>query len=167
MQEGMQMKRFSEAYICAIAAAASIKAQEDSTDDDSIDWMLKAGPDVFGNRPQVDVQLKCCKQPNVAGAVTINYRLKRKNYDDLRTTNVGVPRILIVVLVPQDPVDWLHHTEDQLLLRRCGYWLSLRGMPALPHEEQNKKTVNIPRAQQFTPTQLLEILGRINGGGLP
>ena len=166
MHEGMQMKRFSEAYLCAVAAAANIKAQEDtSPDDDSVDWMLKAGPDVYPNRPQLDVQLKCCKQP-ITGNTTVNYRLKLKNYDDLRTTNLSVPRILVVVLVPPTPPEWLEHTEDRILLRRCGYWVSLRGFPPLP-AGQTRKTVNIPRAQQFTTVQLLDILGRIDVDQLP
>jgi hypothetical protein len=91
--------------------------------------------------------------------------VKIKNYDDLRDDTVMVPRILVVVLVPDDISDWMQHTEPELLLRRCGYWCSLRGL----EPTQNKQTVSvsIDRANLFSPDGLGQIMERLRTGGLP
>ena len=91
--------------------------------------------------------------------------MKLKNYNDLRDTTVQVPRILIVVLVPDALNEWLDHTEPQMAMRRCGYWLSLRGLPDSLNAAG--QTVQMRRAHLFTITQLQAIMGRIGQGGLP
>jgi Domain of unknown function (DUF4365) len=85
------------------------------------------------------------------------YPLSRKNYDDLRIETL-TPRLLFVVLIPDDEADWLSHSENELALRYCGYWRSLRGMPQVDNEQS--VTVHLPRAQQFTVDQLKELMAR-------
>lgn len=91
----------------------------------------------------------------------IHFPLKVKNYDDLRS-DVLVPNALVVVMVPNQVDDWLTQTEEELVLRRCGYWYSLLGEPATENVESI--TVHIPRAQQFTAAALQDMMTRINGG---
>ncbi|TMQ03035.1 MAG: DUF4365 domain-containing protein [Deltaproteobacteria bacterium] len=55
--------------------------------------------------------------------------MKPKNYDDLRHTDYVTPRILVVVFVPEQVADWTTHTEQELTMRYCAYWASLRGLP--------------------------------------
>ena len=50
--------------------------------------------------PRVEIQLKCTSDEMRRGQVV--YHLKRKNYDDLSLSDLVVPRILVVVLVPRD-----------------------------------------------------------------
>jgi hypothetical protein len=88
-----------------------------------------------------------------------------KNYDDLRDETVLVPRILVVVLVPDDQTEWLGHTEVELALRRCGYWSSLRGLP--PSENATGQTVGMARQRTFTVEALRDIMERVGNGGLP
>lgn len=114
--------------------------------------------------PKLDVQLKCQlglpkARPNWP------YDLKSKNYEDLRYTNYMVPRILIVIAVPPKVCEWVKQDEEQLLMRHCGWWLSLRGMRA----STNKKTVRvqIPRSQRFDVSSLKQIMERVRQGGLP
>jgi len=38
-----------------------------------------------------------------------------------------VPRILVVVTVPAVAQEWLSQSEEEMVLRHCGYWISLRG----------------------------------------
>ena len=54
------------------------------------------------------------------------FPLSLKNYDDLRSDS-WAPRLLIVVLLPTEEEEWLVHSEDELRMRHCGYWLSLAG----------------------------------------
>lgn len=50
-------------------------------------------------------------------------------------------------------------------MRRCGYWVSLRGLP--PSQNETGQTVQIPRRQMFTVPSLQGILQRISQGELP
>lgn len=74
------------------------------------------------------------------------------------------PRILIVVLLPNDETEWMSHSEDELVLRRCGYWLSLRGQPAT--ENSTNVTVKLPRTQLFDVDQLTGLMARAQAGPL-
>lgn len=71
--------------------------------------------------------------------------LKLKNYNDLRGDHY-VPRVLIVVLVPTVPEDWLIQNHESLALRHCVYWLSLQQSPETTNTA--KVTVAIPRSQR-------------------
>ncbi len=37
-----------------------------------------------------------------------------------------MPRILVVIVVPELLDEWIAQTEENLVMRRCGYWFSLR-----------------------------------------
>jgi hypothetical protein len=50
---------------------------------------------------------------------------------------------------------------EALLLRRCAYWLSMSGMPAIASES---KVVHLPRTHVFSPEQLKAMLERISRG---
>ncbi len=73
--------------------------------------------------------------------------------------DIGTPRILIVVTVPADVSDWTRHSEEELCLKRCGYWLSLRG--DAPTANKATITVTIPRANAFTPRALETLMQRV------
>ena len=78
----------------------------------------------------------------------IRYPLKRKNYDDLILADVLAPRILVLVMIPQDIGEWMVLSVEQLVLRRCGYWVSLAGQPQ--SENETSVTVSVPRANVLT-----------------
>ncbi len=73
-----------------------------------------------------------------------------------------MPQLLIVVLVPEEIRDWLSQTQESLCLKRCGYWLSLRGQP--PIDNKTSITVEIPRQNIFSPNALKIIMERIAVG---
>jgi hypothetical protein len=96
---------------------------------------------------------------------SIRYPLKLKNYDDLRMDNFAIPRILVVVLIPETPEDWLTQSETELCIRGCGYWISLRGKQKKPNT--STVTVAISRTKQFTVAALQSIMERISQGVQP
>jgi Domain of unknown function (DUF4365) len=128
-----------------------------NVDDDSIDLTLCSK--MLGRRPSVDVQLKCTGQ-DIFEEDVLKFFLDKGNYDDLRLEDVLVPRILIVVTVPADLEDWLEHSEEQLVIRKCGYWVSLRGLPPTPNS--SGLTVSLPRTNMFTPETLTTIMQKIH-----
>jgi len=162
-----QKEHFSYAYARAVGATAAVSVATPEVDDDSIDLVLfqKATGTVFRS-PRLELQVKCSEQ----GAVTVSdthvhYPLKLKNYDELRADDVLVPRILLVVLVPNDLGDWLKWTAQELAVRRAGYWLSLRGMP--PTANTTSVTVQVPLTNEFSVEQLGAIMKRIGNGLYP
>jgi hypothetical protein len=111
--------------------------------------------------PRLELQLKCTSQ-DVLREDGVHFPLSIKNYDDLRADDVLVPRILVVVTVPHSLTDWLVHSEEQLLIRRRGYYLSLRGLPAV--ENQETVTVTLPRRNRLTVEALTALMNSISEG---
>lgn len=111
--------------------------------------------------PRLEAQVKCT-DADAATPMHVVYPLKIKNYDELRPTDLLVPRILIIVTVPDELNHWLNHTEQELALRKCGYWMSIHGEPAI--QNTATRSVHIPRAQQFTVAELTGIMQRIGNG---
>jgi len=64
--------------------------------------------------------------------------------------------------VPDNVNEWLFQSEESLCLKRCGYWLSLRGQPQLAN--QLTITVDIPRQNIFNVDALKIIMQRIAAG---
>lgn len=155
-------EQFSIAYLRAIAAVAGFSVARPSVDDDSIDLTLSArSQDGYLRAPKLDVQLKCTEK-TFRNDGFLHFRLPKKNYDDLRQDSL-TPRILVVLIVPGDDIKgWLEQTEDALVLRRCAYWLSLKGSPAA---KNRSKTVRIPRSKVFTVNRLKTIMQEISERG--
>ena len=139
-----QKQQFSFAYARAVAAVARVAVDQPGVDDDSVDLSFRQrGGGGIVRSPQLDAQVKCTEAANIHPD-HIAFALKLKNYEELRPINVLVPRILIVVTVPDNLGDWLNHSENELAMRRCGYWVSLFGMAATAN--QTNVTVHLPRA---------------------
>jgi hypothetical protein len=165
MEMNQQKEQFSNAYIRAVAATSGFECYKPTPDVDSVDWGIAAtGGKGTRRSPRIELQLKCTAR-DIKDDHVLNYPLPIKNYDDLRIENYMVPRILVVVLVPKNLADWLHHSEKELAMRHCGYWVSLRGMNMTTNQET--VTVHVPRRQQFTVDSLREIMHRVGDGGLP
>lgn len=165
MDINAQKEQFSRAYVQAVAAVAGFAWSVPSVDDDSIDLTLSdRGGGGTIRSPKLDLQLKCHAQIT-PDQPTFSFDVKVKNYHDLRDNTVMVPRILVVVLVPDPITEWIQHSEPEMALRRCGYWISLRGYP----DTQNLWTVavNVDRTRQFNPANLAQIMQRLRTGGMP
>ena len=93
----------------------------------------------------------------------MSFVLRRKNYVDLQGDDFIVPRILTVVIVPEKTEDWLSQSDAELILRRCGYWLSLRQAHPL-YDDRDTVTVRVPRAQRFSVQALSKLMQEIGGG---
>lgn len=158
MDENDRKERFSLAYISAVAAHAGFLVTEpDGPDKVSVDGLIMSDED---RQPIVRFQAKATTR-NVGRGADISFPLPVKNYNDLRADLFG-PRLLFVVFLPTDNAEWLAHSEEELRMRHCGYWVSLSGQS----DTTNRRTVSvrIPRSQVFDTAQLREIMGRANRG---
>jgi hypothetical protein len=152
MDLNAQKEQFSNAFIYAVASAAGCSVAKPSVDHDSIDWTIS---NRLPRRPKLDIQLKSTANDGTFGAV-FPFSLKRKNYDDLRITDLIAPRILIVVLLPTQSDNWIKASPEELILRRCAYWISLAGLPESTNEASI--SIEVPSSQAFTVQSLNELM---------
>lgn len=166
MNPSRQKEQFSIAWVRAVVSVAGYAVYQPEVDDDSIDLgiAMRGGRGTIRS-PRLEVQLKCTAEP-IWKSDSMRFTLKKKNYDDLRGDDVLVPRMLIVVCVPDTVSQWLDQNEKRMVLKRCGYYLSLRDFSELP-ELQKLVTVHIPRQQQFTVEELKCLMEMIGKGQRP
>lgn len=163
MDPQKQKEAFNYAYVCALAAHAGFNRVDAAVDDDSIDVGFKGRGylDRQVRSPQIEFQLKCSSQDLVDGGV-IKFKLPLKNYEDLRGENVGAPRYLAILLVPDDLQEWVAHNESHIALFKNCYWLSLKDAP--PTDNDTSVTVHVPLAQRLTSQTLREMMDRASNG---
>lgn len=165
MDINQQKEQFSNTYLQAVVTVAGYSLYKPSVDDDSIDWGITAKGGAGRIRaPRLELQLKSTSR-DILDNKGIRYPLKLKNYEDLIWTDFAIPRILVVILIPENNLDWLKQSEEELCLRHCGYWLSLRGMPSTTNTVNI--TVTIPRNNQFTVAALQSIMLGVSQGVQP
>jgi Domain of unknown function (DUF4365) len=164
MNLNTQKEDFSYAYIYTVTPTVgySLQTATRRLDDSGIDATITVPGKIGSKRlPRFDVQIKSTSQ-DILNEQSIKYRLSAKNYEELIDENPFVPQLLIVVLIPKDVNEWLFQSEEYLCIKKCAYWLSLRGQP--PKEEQLTVTVEIPRQNIFSPDVLKIIMERISAG---
>jgi hypothetical protein len=145
------MEALSRAYVSAIAAAAGYVVSTSDFDRDSVDLVLSAGGAM---RPQLAIQLKATTKIPTRAA-QFKFSLSKKNYDDLRT-NTRTPRILVVLAMPKSSTSWLSHKVQRLILRRCAFWKSLRGLPE--SENETKIQITLDTSQVFDVPTLVDLM---------
>jgi hypothetical protein len=162
MTENEQKQQLSVAYVHAVAARAGYACQIANIDDDSVDVQLAASGKVHDKAvlrsPKIDVQLKATAQ-RVLKDDHLAFPLPLKNYNDLREESL-VPRLLVVLLLPQEDTRWLEQTEEQMISRHCAYWSSLFGKP--PTDNAASVTVRLPRQQPFTVDGLRTLMEKVS-----
>ncbi|AKT37193.1 DUF4365 domain-containing protein [Chondromyces crocatus] len=146
------------AYVYAVATRARCSFDQPRVDRDSIDVKLgfrnDGDPEAVLRSPELALQVKACTTAPTSDA-DLTFFLKRKNHHDL-VKRAQTPRLLVVVHLPSDPAEWLHLSEQQLVLRRCGYWLDLKGHT--PTMNETGETVRLPRHQIFDPPTLERLM---------
>ena len=160
MDLSKRKEEFSYAYVHAIASVAGYGTTRPVVDDDSIDiQFLSSSKNCYTRSPRLEAQLKATAQ-NLLRGDHIYYPLEIKNYNDLRDSNVLVPRLLICILLLEDsPSSWLNHSEEMMSLMKCGYWMSLKGYP--PRENNHTVTVQIPKNQIFNVLALNDLMENV------
>jgi len=143
-------EQLSIAYVRAVAAAAGFSCTRPDVDDDSVDIIISCsgsyGEETLIRSPRIELQAKATADELSPEDTVIKYSLPIKNYEDLRGITL-IPRILVVMLVPDQPESWIEQSEEHMLLRHCAYWVSLKGKPET--ENRSRITVDIPRSQIF------------------
>ena len=154
-----QLEEYSIAFVHAAAACAGFAFEVRRIDDDSVDCTIRSrSSNGAWLRPQLDLQLKCTGAPDFGPNGDLRFPLSTKNYNDLRpsTIDIRIPRLLVVVVVPAEPTDWITDGADHFALHRSGYWKSLAGSGQTSNV--SSVTVDVPRVQRWTPSAITTLM---------
>jgi len=157
--------RLSYAYLHAVAAHAGFVCRPAIPDEDKegIDAVVTAYGSFQGTwRTQItiNVQLKATIGVPADDGTHLSYFVQGiRRYDKLREDNREPVRILVVLFLPPQHADWLSCSENELILKRCAYWASLRNAPA--SDNDTGKTVKIPKNQVLKQANLKALVGRL------
>ena len=66
------------------------------------------------------------------------------------------------LFLPNNSDEWLTHTSDQLVIKKCAYWVSLSGAPETTN--RTGTTVHIPLNQTFNIKTIQSIFNRLSDG---
>ena len=108
----------------------------------------------------IDVQLKSSRQKLAESDENISYSLKKKQYDKY-TSRSSHESILVLFCLPDAPELWLAHSEEELILRKCAYWTSLKGAPPCKNDSI---TIHFPKRNVFDVEHLHQILAVLSKG---
>ncbi|MGX7690538.1 DUF4365 domain-containing protein [Flectobacillus roseus] len=157
----------SYAYLHAVASrvGASCSIANRALDGNGIDAAITGwGPFQGGGYLEevtIHVQLKATISVPVEQNGHLSYFLSEvKRYNDLRVDTVSVPRILVVMFLPADATKWLTISPNELILKKCAYWTSLRGAKASTNK--TGETVYLPTAQILDANNLTDIFTRLS-----
>ncbi|MGL4555764.1 MAG: DUF4365 domain-containing protein [Gemmataceae bacterium] len=156
----------SYAYLHAVASRAGFGCEVAGrmSDGAGVDALVRfkerLAPDAVLTESVIEVQLKATSEPAVLHHGRCSFFLRRDHYDKLRAADIGLRRFLVVFFLPESADDWLGHSADQLLLKRCAYWCSLRGAG----ETANKsgQTVYLPHDNAFSVAGLRGLMTRVS-----
>lgn len=167
LPRNLRQEALSRAYARAVAARARMICG--STENDlGFDLYLQGveihGQQLWDGGPQLDLLLKSTTRAGVRETV-VAYDLEVRAYNILRREKVNRPRILVVLVLPEDEGEWMSQSQDALILRRCAYWTSLRGTG--PTAARTTVRVSIPRANVFSVQCLGALMDRAGGGEMP
>ena len=159
LASGDRKEGLSRAYVQAVAAAAGYTLAEQDFDRDGVDLQVRAGGMM---RPSLDMQLKATVRLVQDGA-TWRFPLPKRNYDLLRERTM-VPRVLVVLDLPPEEERWLSASDEELVMRRCAYWVGITGAPESGNERT--VTVSIPTRNRLDVPALKDLMDRARRGSL-
>ena len=152
----------SKAYALAVAGAAGYTTAEYDFDRSGTDLLVQGGGEFS---PMLALQLKATinlRPLQATGGLVFSFQLKAENYEWLRLPT-QVPRLLVVLDLPAQEAEWTTITTEELVLRRCAYWLSLKGFP---ESTRVRPTVHIPKSQIFDVPGLQGLMEQSRNGSL-
>ncbi len=156
-----RQEAISRAYVQAVAARCGLGCSLHDFDygiDLTLNDIRRRGRRYMASGFKLDIQAKSTTG-SARTDTEVLYDMEVKSYDDLRSPQLGCPRILVLLVLPEDEAQWTGQTEEHLLLRHCAYWLSLRDQG--PSRNQRTVRVAIPRTNVFSVEALHELMGRV------
>ena len=152
------------AYVQAVAAQAGLNFSWLAYDygvDLSLRAVEKVGKRYLDLGIALDLQLKATTRAKILPTHVV-YDLEAKTYQHLRLADAKRPRILVLLVLPGEESKWLSQSPEELILRHCAYWMSLRGMP--PSKAKKTVRIAIPKENIFAAGAVPQLLARLQQG---
>ncbi len=170
MTPKQQREEISKAYVHAVAARCGFKVGNWSQDAGCIDVSIAAsgvvGAGAFSD-PQIDLQLKASDDPrHILQDGRVACTLRHAHHEQLIAAR-SIAKLLVVLILPRDAGQWITHSPDSLILRRCAWWKRMTGEAPIPPSPEGYVTVHLPPAQHFSPEALQGIMQRVSMGSPP
>jgi hypothetical protein len=148
------------AYVLSIAASKKFSTELTRIDSDSIDATIRyngyLSTDSILHSPEIKLQLKATSNANIDNDEII-FPLPIKNYNDLRLRST-CPRLLVIFCLPENSDEWLNHTNDELIIKKCCHYLNLNGYPESTNT--TSVTVRVPLANVLSPETIHDLMLR-------
>jgi hypothetical protein len=164
MTPEQQKEEISKAYVYAVAASCGYKIGNWTVDDGRLDTTIGSSGLLGGGTlasPKLDLQLKCSNDQSILHSDFVSWTLSREHYDDLRR-RASDPHLLVVLTLPEKEAEWIECTPQQLIIRRCAFWVKMTGMPEITDAAQKNKSVRLPHTQVFSPVQLKGLMEKLS-----
>lgn len=156
----------SYAYLHAVAARAGFGCEVAGrhSDDAGVDAYLRVkerlADDVIHTNFCIEVQLKATSKIPALEADRYSYWLQDVGrYEELRVRTAPMPKLLVVLFLPENAAEWLLHSEEALVARRCAYWVSLWDAP--PCGNRTGQTVYLPCVNVLSVDGLRSVARRL------
>lgn len=146
------------AYVLSVAASKKFSTEITRIDSDSVDATIKYNgyltDESILHSPEIKLQLKATSGATIVGDEIV-FPLPIKNYNDLRLRSTS-PRLLVVMCLPENSEEWLRHSNDELIIRKCCHYLNLDGLPET--ENTTSVTVKVPLMNVFSPDSIYDLM---------
>lgn len=158
----------SYAYLHAVAAHAGFacgvtnRHLDGAGVDAQVDIKRRLHPKARLTSFSLHFQLKATSQKIALLEGNCSYSLEVPHYNKLRDTAVGTPLFMVLFELPEAVEEWLNVGPEQLIARKCGRWVSIRGAPST--ENLSSIAVYVPQNNVLTPDSLREIATRLSLG---
>ena len=113
---------------------------------------------------QIDLQVKSSSL-GVVKETEVIYDLEVRAYDVLRQSRPRCPRLLVLLVLPDEEAAWISQSTEELIIRRCAYWYSLRGAEATT--STSKIRITIPNTNVFSVEAVQRMMKALRKGQLP
>ena len=163
MTPEQRQEELSRAYLHAVAAQCGFALGSWTQDQSCIDVTVGAAGVLGGGSladPKLDLQLKCTANQSLIREDHVALQVVRRQYERLIARSY-VPKMLVVLVLPEQEGEWVVHSAEQLMLRRCAYYRVTTGLPGITTDST---VVHVPLANEFSPTALTTLLGRLSRG---
>lgn len=154
-------EEISISYFSAVAAKANAAPEIKRRDEDGIDAFVTkniALADGVSLDSTISFQIKTVYSSSnyhFDSNADIIYKLKVKNYNDL-VRGSNLEKYLALLIMPSDPETWVEQTSDQLTIKKCMYYVSLKGL--LPSANEETVSITIPKENVFDVSHLNSLL---------
>jgi hypothetical protein len=162
-----QKEEISRAYVAAVAAHCGYAIVSYSQDQGAVDLSIGAASPVGAGHladPRIDLQLKCTSDKRRVKQKHVSCQFETVAKHDVLVRPRSTLFLLVVMVLPPDQDDWIAHSADELIMRRCAFYKIMNNESKAT---VSAPTVKVPRDNHFSPKALAALMERVSKGELP